>query len=296
MRGGSPYPSVTEPHFERAEGGLPFVSSNAAMLEVEIADLVKKKFNVSGRSDDWGRQRAAWDETSAWQQCDASHESDDIAIDPNRVCHKRPTRDIDIKVYDQEKLAGLASSSAQMRPLVIIVGVLSLAALGIAEFGDWASNYFIRPVPRSTFLTLPKGPVEPPRQGMPSVSTNSKIDDPIAKKLSNQRDPTQKAVPTTGDTKKAALAPHHTAPARPSAAIHREPKASPMPFLETKPTTIDGWAVREVANGTAVLQGPNGVWKATRGDTVPGLGKVDSIVLWGNRWIVATTRGLITTQ
>jgi hypothetical protein len=303
MRGGSPYPSVTEPHFERAEGSLPFVPSNAVMLEVEIADLVKKKFNVSGESDDWGRQRAAWDETSSSQQCDASYESHDTAIDPNRVCHKRPTRDIDIKVYDQEKLAGLASSSAQMRPLVIIVGGLSLAALGIAGFVDWDPNYFVKPVPRSvpieqkaTFLTLPKGPVEPPRQGMPSASTNSKIDDPIAKKLSNGRDPTQKAVPTTGDTKKAALAPHHTAPARPSAALHREPKALPMPFLETKPTTIDGWAVREVANGTAVLQGPNGVWKATRGDTVPGLGKVDSIVLWGNRWIVATTRGLVTTQ
>jgi hypothetical protein len=28
---------------------------------------------------------------------------------------------------------------------------------------------------------------------------------------------------------------------------------------------------------------------------VPGVGKVDSIVRWGNRWIVATTRGLIST-
>jgi len=304
MRGGSPYPSVTEPHFERAESGLPSASSNAAMLEVEIADLVKKKFNVSGESDDWGRQRAAWDETSASQQwTDATHESDDIAIDPNGVCHKRPTRDIDIKVYDREKLAGLASSSAQMRPPIIIVGVLSLAALGIAGFGDWDSNHFVKPVPSSvpieqkgTFLTLPKSLVEPPRPGMPSASTNSKVDDPMAKKLGDRRDPTQKAVPTTGDTKKTALAPHPTAPARASAAIHREPKALPMPFPETKPTTIDGWAVREVANGTAVLQGPNGVWKATRGDTVPGLGKVDSIVLWGNRWIVATTRGLVTTQ
>jgi hypothetical protein len=67
------------------------------------------------------------------------------------------------------------------------------------------------------------------------------------------------------------------------------------PFPETKPTTIAGWALLEVVNGTAVVQGPNGVWRVTRGDTVPGVGRVDSIVRWGNRWIVATSKGLIST-
>jgi hypothetical protein len=60
--------------------------------------------------------------------------------------------------------------------------------------------------------------------------------------------------------------------------------------------TIEGWSIREVSGGTAVLEGPNGVWNATRGDTVPGVGKIDSIVRWGNRWIVATSRGLISTR
>jgi hypothetical protein len=64
---------------------------------------------------------------------------------------------------------------------------------------------------------------------------------------------------------------------------------------ETRPTTIDGWTVREVIGGTAVLQGPDGIWRAKTGDTVPGVGRVDSIVRWGNRWIVATSRGLIST-
>ncbi|HEY7665528.1 MAG TPA: hypothetical protein VH934_20620 [Xanthobacteraceae bacterium] len=64
---------------------------------------------------------------------------------------------------------------------------------------------------------------------------------------------------------------------------------------ETRPTTIEGWTVREVSGATVVLQGPDGTWRAARGDTVPGLGRVDSIVRWGNRWIVATTRGLIST-
>ena len=70
-------------------------------------------------------------------------------------------------------------------------------------------------------------------------------------------------------------------------------KLAPTP--ETRPTTIKGWTLREVANGTAVLEGPNGVWRATPGQTVPGVGRVDSIVRWGNRLIVATSRGLIST-
>jgi hypothetical protein len=64
---------------------------------------------------------------------------------------------------------------------------------------------------------------------------------------------------------------------------------------ETKPSTIDGWTVRDVVGGIATLEGPNGILKATAGDAVLGLGKVESIVRWGNRWIVATSRGLIST-
>ncbi len=67
------------------------------------------------------------------------------------------------------------------------------------------------------------------------------------------------------------------------------------PVPETRPTTIEGWSVRDVNRSTAVLEGPTDVWKATRGDTVPGVGRINSIVRWGNRWIVATSRGLIST-
>jgi hypothetical protein len=70
----------------------------------------------------------------------------------------------------------------------------------------------------------------------------------------------------------------------------------PAPAPETRPTTIEGWTIREVVGGTAVLEGPGGVWRAAQGDTVPGIGRVESVVRWGNRWIVATSKGLISTQ
>jgi hypothetical protein len=68
-----------------------------------------------------------------------------------------------------------------------------------------------------------------------------------------------------------------------------------VPAPETRPTTISGWTVIDVRDGTAVLEGPDGIRMATRGDTIPGIGRVESIVRWGNRWIVATAAGLIAT-
>lgn len=74
--------------------------------------------------------------------------------------------------------------------------------------------------------------------------------------------------------------------------LARDP-LSPAP--ETRPTTIEGWIVRDVRGGTVVLEGPQGIRTAMVGDTVPGVGRVDSIVRWGNRWIVGTANGLIAT-
>ena len=70
-------------------------------------------------------------------------------------------------------------------------------------------------------------------------------------------------------------------------------KLTPTP--ETRPTTIEGWTLREVTNGIAVLEGPDGIWRVARGDTIPEVGRVESIFRWGNRLIVATSRGLIST-
>jgi hypothetical protein len=87
----------------------------------------------------------------------------------------------------------------------------------------------------------------------------------------------------------------HAASIRPSVNdLNNRAKLTPIP--ETRPTTIEGWTLREVTNGIAILEGPNGIWRVRRGETVPGVGRVDSILLWGERWIVATSRGLISTS
>ena len=72
--------------------------------------------------------------------------------------------------------------------------------------------------------------------------------------------------------------------------------AGPVAVPETRPATIKGWTVRNVIGVTAVLEGPNGIRNVRRGDKVHGLGKIEDILRWGKWWIVATERGLISTQ
>jgi hypothetical protein len=74
-----------------------------------------------------------------------------------------------------------------------------------------------------------------------------------------------------------------------------DPAARPLPFPESRPETLAGWTVREVNGSTAILDGPERSFKAARGDIVPGVGRLESIVRWGDRWIVATESGLIST-
>ena len=59
---------------------------------------------------------------------------------------------------------------------------------------------------------------------------------------------------------------------------------------------IPAWIVHEVKNGKATLQGPKGVISVSAGDLVPGIGRVQSITRQGNRWIVATKKGVISTR
>lgn len=90
--------------------------------------------------------------------------------------------------------------------------------------------------------------------------------------------------------------------ATPSATAARSPEADAAPHRplapvpETPPATIPGWTVRDLVGDAVVLEGPNGTWTAARGDAVPGLGRVESVVRWGNRLIVTTERGLVSTN
>jgi len=77
-----------------------------------------------------------------------------------------------------------------------------------------------------------------------------------------------------------------TAPATAAAA------AAPKTELGRLPT-VEGWVLRDVGNGGALIEGRQGMYEVYAGDPVPGLGRVDAIRKQDGRWVVVTTKGLI---
>jgi hypothetical protein len=56
---------------------------------------------------------------------------------------------------------------------------------------------------------------------------------------------------------------------------------------------VEGWVLRDVANGGALIEGRQGIFEVYAGDPVPGLGRVDAIRRQDGKWVVVTSKGLI---
>jgi hypothetical protein len=74
--------------------------------------------------------------------------------------------------------------------------------------------------------------------------------------------------------------------------------AAPVPLPVPKPEvarlpTVEGWVLRDVANGGALIEGRQGIYEVYAGDPIPGLGRVDAIRRQDGRWVVVTSKGLI---
>ena len=58
---------------------------------------------------------------------------------------------------------------------------------------------------------------------------------------------------------------------------------------------IDGWTVRHVSRGVAIIQGRRiGAIEVETGDVVPGVGRIEFDPPPGGRWVVLTSNGMIT--
>jgi hypothetical protein len=94
------------------------------------------------------------------------------------------------------------------------------------------------------------------------------------------RETTGSIAPTQVATAAAAPAP---VPAAPRTEVGRLP-------------TIDGWVLRDVSNGGALIEGRGGLYEVYAGDPSPGVGRVDAIRRQDGRWVVVTSKGLITAR
>lgn len=91
-----------------------------------------------------------------------------------------------------------------------------------------------------------------------------------------------------------------------TAAAKAEPKPEARPSEPTqtgslpdkpKTETVEGWALRDVYDGIAILEDRRRrLVEVGRGDAVPGVGRVEAIERRGRQWVVVTRQGVITSQ
>lgn len=59
---------------------------------------------------------------------------------------------------------------------------------------------------------------------------------------------------------------------------------------------LEGWVVRDVYRGAALIQGRAGILQVMPGEVLPGLGRIESVQRHDGRWEVLTTRGVIVSR
>lgn len=229
----------------------------------------------------------------------ADQGSGEVATWP--VTHGR----LDFSPSNRDEVLGLLAANGHSKPTIWLVAVALAGGFGLGWAGAWYA-------PATISALNPNARIEPASRRMPDTRSGGKAES--ARKTataSSSRTPPVLGQPSTVSASlvpkplaKASGAAQSAEASNPASSVLEadtfvtgslEPAGPLLSVPETRPTTIGGWAVLDVRGGTAVLEGPNGIRMAARGDVVPGIGRIDSIVRWGNRWIVATARGLIST-
>ena len=82
-------------------------------------------------------------------------------------------------------------------------------------------------------------------------------------------------------------------PQQVTAAAAPAPAATPPKPEPGRLPKVEGWVLRDVGNGGALIEGRQGMFEVYAGDPIPGLGRVDAIRKQDGKWVVVTTKGLI---
>ena len=114
----------------------------------------------------------------------------------------------------------------------------------------------------------------------------AKLSEAVDKLRTAQASATSAQAPTKDVNVTGSVPQQVAAAAAPVAAAPPKPEVPRMP-------TVEGWVLRDVANGSALIEGRRGMYEVFAGDPIPGLGRVDAIRKQDGRWVVVTSKGLI---
>ncbi len=202
----------------------------------------------------------------------------------------------------QEMFGKRRLALAAMLALAVAAGAIggALATAGLSHFagGDAASadsHALEASVARidADILALKAGVEHTSRL---AVSQYNKTSDRLDKVEKAQAEPAAKLAKLSEAVDKLRITPPAAA-AAPAAAREvtgsiAPPAAAPKTEVGRLPT-VEGWVLRDVANGGALIEGRQGMYEVYAGDPVPGLGRIDAIRRQDGRWVVVTSKGLV---
>jgi hypothetical protein len=216
-------------------------------------------------------------------------------------------------MFGKRRLSALAAVVA----LAAIAGALggALATAGVMHFAGAASTASNNPVLEASVARIDadilalKASVE--QTSKVGIVRDNKASDRLDKIEKAQAEPAAKLAKLSETVEKLKAAQAAPAPV-PVAAVPAAAKdvtgsisppataavAAPVPLPMPKPEvarlpTVEGWVLREVAHGGALIEGRKGIYEVYAGDPIPGLGRVDAIRKQDGHWVVVTSKGLI---
>ncbi len=224
-----------------------------------------------------------------------------------------PEPDQSAGMFGKRRLAALAAVLALATATGALGGALATAGLGRFVGNDATSagnRTFEATVARidADILNLKLGVEHTSKTGMSQYNRTSERLDRLEKA---QAEPAAKLAKLSEAVEKlraaAAVAPAVAAPvasvpaaAAPVAAKDTTGSIAPAPTPADAPKvelarlpTVEGWVLRGVSNGVALIEGRRGIYEVYAGDPVPGAGRVDAIRRQDGRWVVVTSKGLI---
>jgi hypothetical protein len=82
--------------------------------------------------------------------------------------------------------------------------------------------------------------------------------------------------------------------ARPQSTLAPGPGATPeAQAAALRQSVVQGWVLRRVYDGAALIEGRDGIIEVEPGDVAPGLGRIEAIKRQDGRWTVVTARGIV---
>ena len=216
-----------------------------------------------------------------------------------------------VETADQPDVAQLlwqseASQRQETRQLADEVRALK-ASLG----GLQASLDRVRPTEDAKSL---KASVEALKQGLDAAKSDTsgtlaqlagkldRADQVTAQKLAQIVERLDRLERKTNSTPLGANAPQP--PARPSAAqpapqnlgMPPQAKVTEANSQSSQKPPIQGWVLRDVYDGIALVEGRGGYREVAVGEAIPGVGRVEAIERHGRHWVVVTSQGVIASE